>query len=73
MKENKYDDPSFFDKYSLMPPSVGGLNVAGEWHVLRGIGDNALLSNGFPFSPKYIFHFVPNGIFLYRQKKEGYE
>lgn len=37
MKENKYDDPSFFDKYSQMPRSVGGLNAAGEWHVLRGM------------------------------------
>ncbi len=35
MKENKYDDPIFFDKYSRMPRSKEGLDAAGEWHVLR--------------------------------------
>ena len=35
MKENKYDDPTFFDKYSRMPRSKEGLAAAGEWHVLR--------------------------------------
>lgn len=37
MKQNKYDDPSFFGKYSQMPRSVDGLNAAGEWHVLRAM------------------------------------
>ncbi|NOU86053.1 methyltransferase domain-containing protein [Paenibacillus sp. LMG 31460] len=35
MKQNKYDDLGFFGKYSEMPRSVGGLNAAGEWPVLR--------------------------------------
>lgn len=35
MKQNKYDDPSFFAKYSQMPRSIGGLDAAGEWPVFR--------------------------------------
>ncbi|CAM3313264.1 class I SAM-dependent methyltransferase [Paenibacillus lupini] len=35
MKQNKYDDPDFFEKYSQMARSIGGLDAAGEWHVLR--------------------------------------
>lgn len=35
MKENKYDDKNFFDKYSRFPRSVEGLGAAGEWHELR--------------------------------------
>lgn len=35
MKENKYDDSIFFDKYSHMERSVGGLEAAGEWHALN--------------------------------------
>lgn len=35
MKENKYDDPGFFENYSRMPRSVEGLNAAGEWEVFR--------------------------------------
>lgn len=35
MKENKYDDEKFFEQYSKMPRSVGGLNAAGEWHELK--------------------------------------
>lgn len=37
MKQNKYDDLGFFEKYSEMPRSVGGLNAAGEWPVLRAM------------------------------------
>lgn len=37
MKENKYDDPLFFEKYSQMPRSLDGLNAAGEWHTLRSM------------------------------------
>ncbi|MGO4110525.1 class I SAM-dependent methyltransferase [Paenibacillus sp. YAF4_2] len=37
MKQNKYDDPDFFEKYSQMARSIGGLEAAGEWHVLRGM------------------------------------
>lgn len=35
MKQNKYDDLEFYNKYSEMPRSIGGLNAAGEWPVLR--------------------------------------
>lgn len=35
MRENKYDDPDFFENYGHMPRSIGGLNAAGEWHVLQ--------------------------------------
>lgn len=35
MKENKYDDKTFFDKYSQMDRSVKGLAGAGEWHALK--------------------------------------
>ncbi|WP_336787586.1 class I SAM-dependent methyltransferase [Paenibacillus sp. MMO-177] len=37
MKQNKYDDPDFFDKYGQMARSIGGLESAGEWHVLRAM------------------------------------
>lgn len=35
MKENKYDEPSFFEKYSQMDRSKKGLKGAGEWHALK--------------------------------------
>lgn len=35
MKENKYDDPVFFEKYSRMNRSRQGLDGAGEWETLR--------------------------------------
>jgi 2-polyprenyl-3-methyl-5-hydroxy-6-metoxy-1,4-benzoquinol methylase len=35
MKQNKYDDLGFFEKYSEMPRSMNGLQAAGEWPVLR--------------------------------------
>jgi ubiquinone/menaquinone biosynthesis C-methylase UbiE len=35
MKENKYDDKVFFDKYSNMERSIKGLEGAGEWHELK--------------------------------------
>lgn len=35
MKQNKYDDSIFFDKYSNMERSKNGLEGAGEWHELR--------------------------------------
>lgn len=35
MKENKYDNPVFFEKYSRMDRSVKGLQGAGEWHALQ--------------------------------------
>ncbi|WP_407482051.1 class I SAM-dependent methyltransferase [Elizabethkingia meningoseptica] len=35
MKENKYDEPSFFELYGKMGRSQKGLEGAGEWHVLK--------------------------------------
>ena len=35
MKENKYDNQIFFDKYSQMERSKKGLAGAGEWHELE--------------------------------------
>ncbi len=35
MRENRYDDPKFFEKYSQMDRSVKGLSGAGEWETLR--------------------------------------
>lgn len=35
MKENRYDDPAFFRKYSQMARSQQGLSGAGEWPELR--------------------------------------
>ena len=34
MKENKYDDPIFFEKYNQMSRSTKGLDGAGEWPTL---------------------------------------
>jgi SAM-dependent methyltransferase len=35
MKQNKYDEDVFFDKYSNMKRSKNGLESAGEWHELK--------------------------------------
>lgn len=35
MKENKYDDQTFFTKYSEMTRSQKGLQGAGEWQTLE--------------------------------------
>ncbi|MBN9390450.1 MAG: class I SAM-dependent methyltransferase [Chloroflexi bacterium] len=35
MKQNKYDNPEFFTKYSQMTRSVKGLAGAGEWETLE--------------------------------------
>lgn len=35
MKENKYDDNTFFEKYSQMNRSQKGLEGAGEWRTLQ--------------------------------------
>lgn len=37
MKENKYDDSRFFEKYSQMERSKKGLDGAGEWYALKRI------------------------------------
>ena len=35
MKENRYDDEEFFQKYSQMSRSQKGLSGAGEWSTLK--------------------------------------
>lgn len=37
MKENKYDDKIFYEKYSQMNRSKEGLSGAGEWETLKGM------------------------------------
>lgn len=37
MKENKYDDEIFFEKYGDMPRSKEGLSSAGEWETLKAL------------------------------------
>lgn len=37
MKQNKYDDPGFFARYSAMPRSAEGLAAAGEWPAFRAL------------------------------------
>ncbi|GMK41599.1 methyltransferase [Paenibacillus sp. CCS19] len=37
MKQNKYDDQTFFSAYEQMPRSIDGLKAAGEWHVLQAL------------------------------------
>jgi SAM-dependent methyltransferase len=53
MKQNKYDEPDFFTKYSEMPRSVGGLENAGEWPAFRellpDLRDQRLLDLGCGF------------------------
>ena len=40
MKENKYDDDVFFNKYKEMNRSVQGLEGAGEWSQLKQLLPN---------------------------------
>jgi len=53
MKQNKYDDPDFFARYSAMPRSVGGLNSAAEWPMFRSmlpdLADKRVLDLGCGF------------------------
>lgn len=53
MKQNKYDDPDFFAKYSEMPRSVCGLESTGEWPAFRALlpdlGNKHLLDLGCGF------------------------
>lgn len=59
MKENKYDNPSFFDQYEKMLRSQLGLEGAGEWHALKNMlpdfkGKNVLdLGCGFGWHCRY--------------------
>jgi SAM-dependent methyltransferase len=53
MKENKYDDPAFFEAYSHFPRSVEGLPAAGEWEafqrMLPGLDGKRVLDLGCGF------------------------
>lgn len=53
VKQNKYDDPAFFEKYSQMNRSVYGLAGAGEWPALRrmlpNLADKRVLDLGCGF------------------------
>lgn len=40
MKENKYDNEKFFEKYNQMERSKKGLDGAGEWHQLKELLPN---------------------------------
>lgn len=40
MKENKYNDDAFFEKYNQMERSKGGLAAAGEWETLKTLLPN---------------------------------
>lgn len=59
MKQNKYDDQTFFDLYKNMDRSIKGLEGAGEWHALKNIlpsfdGKNVLdLGCGFGWHCRY--------------------
>ena len=37
MKENRYDDLAFFEKYKQMPRSAEGLEAAGEWSAFKAM------------------------------------
>ena len=37
MRENKYDGPVFFEKYSRTSRSTPGLERAGEWEALGAL------------------------------------
>ena len=37
MMGNPYDQENFFQQYSQMPRSQGGLAAAGEWQQLRAL------------------------------------
>ncbi len=60
MKQNKYDDASFFDRYSQMARSVEGLEGAGEWPAFRSLLPNLAgkcvldLGCGFGWHCRYV-------------------
>ncbi len=47
LKENKYDDSVFFEKYSQMSRSQKGLEGAGEWQTLQKLLPLFHLSSAF--------------------------
>ena len=60
MKQNKYDDPEFFARYSEMPRSIEGLAGAGEWPAFQTLlpdlhGKRVLdLGCGFGWHCRYV-------------------
>jgi SAM-dependent methyltransferase len=60
MKQNKYDDAPFFDRYSQMARSVEGLDGAGEWPAFRSLLPNLAgkcvldLGCGFGWHCRYV-------------------
>jgi 2-polyprenyl-3-methyl-5-hydroxy-6-metoxy-1,4-benzoquinol methylase len=59
MKQNKYDDPAFYESYSNMARSLEGLPAAGEWEAFQSLlpdftGKNVLdLGCGFGWHCRY--------------------
>ena len=45
MKEHRYDDPLFFDKYGQMTRSREGLSGAGEWRELERLKNSRALTD----------------------------
>ena len=63
MKENKYDDLPFFQKYSQMDRSQIGLTGAGEWHELKKL---------FPdFLGKTVLYLDCGYLFVATHQKNG--
>lgn len=67
MKENKYDDPVFFQKYSEMNRSKYGLQGAGEWQefqkMMPDFTDKEVLDLGCGYRrsgiPRPFFRYCP--------------
>lgn len=55
MKENKYDDLQFFQKYSQMDHSQCGLVGTGEWHELNKLFPDFLGKTVLDLGCGYLF------------------
>lgn len=61
VKQNKYDEPDFYEAYKQMPRSVQGLKGAGEWHVLKSLVPDLVdkkvldLGCGFGWHSRYFY------------------
>ncbi|WP_419743499.1 class I SAM-dependent methyltransferase [Paraclostridium dentum] len=87
MKENKYDDLNFFNKYSEMPRSKEGLKSAGEWPILKEmlpkLNDKNVLDIGCGFGwhcryasengAKYVLGIDISENMINRAKKTGHQ
>ncbi|GAA4131160.1 class I SAM-dependent methyltransferase [Sphingobacterium kyonggiense] len=68
MKENKYDDPQFFQAYGKIQRSLEGLEGAGEWPVLRSMFPDVLgmhvldLGCGYGWHCRYIIEKGANSV-----------